>query len=184
MTVTALHSRGPVPLSWLDEVPDDDPNRYEIIDGRVYVSPPPVFGHQSALTRLVVLLDAVKPDGFEVVGGVGFQVGERTVLVPDLVVTHPHPYDTKYVTDPLPLAVEVISPSSRRHDRVRKLRVYSRAGVGAYWIVDPAEPSLLVFERQGDRLAETARVRGDEAYAATLPFPVCVVPAALTVTTE
>ena len=80
---------------------------------------------------------------------------------------------------PPALVVEVASPSTRRYDRVTKLAAYDRAGVPAYWVVDPDEPSVLVFEREGGALAERAHVRGDEAYAATVPFAMTVAASAL-----
>ncbi|MGO8991686.1 MAG: Uma2 family endonuclease [Polyangiaceae bacterium] len=41
------------------------------------------------------------------------------------------------VTGRADLVVEVVSPSSRRYDRVTKLRWYAQLGVPEYWIVDP-----------------------------------------------
>jgi Uma2 family endonuclease len=177
-SVTTIYDPGPVSLAEYEALPDDG-NRYELIDGVVYVSPTAVMVHQVASTMLHNLLTAAAPDDLFVTPTPGYQAGERTLLIPDLVVTPWPARDAKYVTEPLPLAVEVLSPSSRRYDRITKLAAYDRAGVDAYWIVDPVEPSLLVFEREGDRLVERAHVRGDEPFAATRPFQVTVVPGAL-----
>ena len=52
-------------------------------------------------------------------------------------------------TDPmgsLVLAVEVLSPSTRRKDQVLKRAKYEESGVQSYWIVDPEEPSLLALD--------------------------------------
>ena len=178
MTVFA---RGRVSVAEFEALPDDG-NRYELIDGTVYVSPAPAWAHQVALTRLGVLLSGAAPPGVEVVLTPGYRAAESTILVPDLVVAGGHPAPgEKYVSEPPLLLVEALSPSTRRHDRVRKLRVYERAGAAAYWILDPdpADPSLLVFTRADGRLAEQAHVRGPEPYPAELPFPVTVVPAEL-----
>ena len=48
------------------------------------------------------------------------------------------------------LVIEVLSPSSLRHDRLVKLGLYRRAGVREYWIVDPEYGSVQVFTRDGD----------------------------------
>jgi Uma2 family endonuclease len=39
---------------------------------------------------------------------------------------------------------EVLSPSNARHDLVKKQRLYHRAAVGHYWLVDPREGTLEV----------------------------------------
>ena len=50
------------------------------------------------------------------------------------------------------MIVEVLSPSSLRHDRLVKLGLYQRAGVREYWIVDPEYKSVQVFTQDGDFL--------------------------------
>lgn len=180
MSVTSLYARGPLSVAEFEALPDDG-NRYELIDGTVYVTPPPAWAHQVALGELHVVLHRAAPPGVAVVETPGYHAGPLSILIPDLVVArHPAPGE-KYVTEPPLLLVEALSPSTRRHDRVRKLRVYERAGAAAYWILDPdpADPSLLVFARVGGRLTEQAQVRGSEPYAATAPFAVTVVPADL-----
>ena len=54
------------------------------------------------------------------------------------------------------LVVEVISPSSRRDDRVRKMALYARSGVSEYWIADPIERTLVVNLLQGKEYAPVA----------------------------
>ncbi|HVF05769.1 MAG TPA: Uma2 family endonuclease [Frankiaceae bacterium] len=176
--MTTVYARGPVSVAEFEALPDDG-NRYELLDGTVYVTPAPAWVHQVALSRLNVLLRAAAPPHVEVVQTPGYRANERSILIPDLVVApHPAPGE-KYVSEPPLLLVEALSPSSRTHDRVRKLAAYERAGAAAYWILDPDEPALLVFERSGDRLVERANVTGDETFAAAVPFEVVVVPAAL-----
>jgi hypothetical protein len=51
--------------------------------------------------------------------------------------------------------------------------------VPAYWLVDPAEPSLTVLRLAEGRYVEEAKVTGDERYDASWPFPVSIVPSAL-----
>ena len=79
------------------------------------------------------------------------------------------------------LAVEVASPRTRLYDWNRKKDVYEKFGIVSYWIVEPdaAKPELIVFELRGGRYQEVARVAGDEAFEAALPFPVTVTPSAL-----
>jgi Uma2 family endonuclease len=77
------------------------------------------------------------------------------------------------------LAVEVLSPSSRSVDLVRKRAAYERAGLDHYWVVDPLLPAVTVLARVRGRLVEVAAAKGDEPLAVERPFPVTVVAADL-----
>jgi Uma2 family endonuclease len=74
------------------------------------------------------------------------------------------------------LVVEIHSP--RLADLTLKRAAYEAAGVPAYRLVDPAEPSLTVLRLEG-HYVEEAKVTGDERYDASWPFPVSIVPSAL-----
>jgi hypothetical protein len=56
---------------------------------------------------------------------------------------------------------------------------YAAAGVPAYWVVDPDEPSLTVLRLDGDRYVDAATVSGNEPFTATSPLAVTVVPGRL-----
>jgi Uma2 family endonuclease len=75
--------------------------------------------------------------------------------------------------------VEILSPSTRRKDLVLKRSKYQDVGVEHYWIVDPAEPSILALSLVNGHYAEVGRAVGDEEFRAELPFPVVIVPSAL-----
>ena len=51
------------------------------------------------------------------------------------------------------LVMEILSPSTTRHDRFTKFNLYQRAGVREYWMVDPVEKSVLVFVLEDGRYA-------------------------------
>jgi Uma2 family endonuclease len=128
----------------------DDGNRYEVLDGEVLVTPAPTPHHQKVIARLLVaLLDYVEgPGAGWVLQDVDllFQTGH--FLRPDLLVV---PRDARSgITDrgvetAPALVVEVLSPSSRTIDRVKKPRRYLEFGVPAYWVVDPAERAAWVW---------------------------------------
>ena len=63
-------------------------------------------------------------------------------MQPDLLVVAVDDIGDKNVSAPLALAVEVLSPSTRRTDRLLKRSRYEEGGIGAYWIVDPTVPSI------------------------------------------
>ena len=69
-----------------------------------------------------------------------------TMVEPDISVVCDHDKLDKHGCKGAPdLVVEVLSPSTRRHDRLIKLDLYQRAGVKEYWIVDPDSQSVQVF---------------------------------------
>jgi Uma2 family endonuclease len=76
--------------------------------------------------------------------------------------------------------VEIISPGREAQDRMFKRARYEALRVPAYWIVDPAKPSLteLRLSSRG-RYTERATVTGDETFTTGYPFPVELRPAAL-----
>lgn len=128
-------------LEMLHALPDDG-NRYELVDGELLVSPSPALPHQRVVAELLLLLApwarARRLEVFIAPSAITFT--PRRELQPDLFVV---PYrGGKRVQDVgelvhLILAIEVLSPSTARHDRVTKRRVYAEQGVAEYWIVDP-----------------------------------------------
>lgn len=127
-------------LEALHALPDDG-QRYELVDGELLVSPSPSMSHQQVLGELYLLLRAwARPHGLEVfLAPCAITFTRRRELQPDLFVV-PQLRGAR-VREPeeltrLVLAVEVLSPSTARYDRVTKRRVYLEQGVAEYWIVD------------------------------------------------
>ena len=120
----------------------DDGNRYEVVDGELLVTPSPAFAHQRAIAVLFRALDA-----YLRAGGIGEVVlspadiafGPGTMVQPDLFVVPsivgPVPREWSAI-GPLLLAIEILSPSTARHDRFTKRRLYQRQGIPECWIVD------------------------------------------------
>jgi len=167
----------------LEDMPDDE-FRYELDDGMLIVSPARSLPHQLAVTRLAVILNTVCPVGLLVVTGPGMNINKFQHRVPDLVVMRAESFTPMFMTDPPVLAVEVASPRTRVYDRGRKRDVYEAFGIRSYWIVDvgPDKPSLTVLVLRRGKYTEVARAAGDEAFHATWPFPVTIVPADLVAT--
>jgi Uma2 family endonuclease len=164
------------------EAAPDDGNRYELIDGSLLVSPAPSFAHQKAVTRLTALLDRVCPQDLHVlVAPFAVRPNESVELQPDVLVCR----DEDVTMQDLPVApllvVEVLSPSTKALDLTIKKAAYARLGVPSYWVLDPLEHVLTVFELDGTSFhyQQVAEVSGDKAYEATQPFPVRIVPAEL-----
>src|SRR4029077_17693023 len=70
------------------------------------------------------------------------------------------------------LVVEIASPSTRKRDETIKRRLYERAGVSEYWVVDPDIDVIRVYRREGDHFGrglELSREGGEELTTALLP---------------
>ncbi len=122
-------------------LPDDPRHRYETVDGELLVSPMPRFAHQRAVSRLGLMLGGyVQREG---VGEMMFSpydvvLDPYTLMQPDVLVIAPVGLDVvRGAAAPPPpyLAVEVLSPSTARADRLRKRPRYQRAAIEC-WLVD------------------------------------------------
>lgn len=157
-----------------------DGHRYELIDGTLLVTPAPEVPHQVIVLALYRLLWAARVPGTTVLTAPVDWVPEpRTVLEPDVLVVRRDDARGKFLTATPLLVVEVLSPSTAAQDRGSKRLKYEELGVPAYWLVDPAGPTLTALHLEAGRYAEVARVTGTERYDATVPYAVSVVPSAL-----
>jgi Uma2 family endonuclease len=134
-------SKVPTTADELDALPTDG-NRYEIIDGALFVTPPPSMRHQRAQMHLIErLLPYVKPLGLELFAApTDVRASPITQVEPDLLVIARRREISRgpnWVPMPeLHLAVEVLSPSTTRVDRGKKRALYVSQGVAEYWIID------------------------------------------------
>ena len=120
----------------------DDGNRYEIIDGDLFMTPAPAWRHQDAVGELFVLLrEYVRREGVghAVVAPADVRFSTHDVVQPDVFVVplvdgrRPEGFED---AGRLILAVEVLSAGTARADRVRKRTLYREQDVSQYWIVD------------------------------------------------
>ena len=118
----------------------DDGLRHEVVDGEHLVSPAPRAPHQDAVLLLAVELRAyVKRNGLgkAMVSPADLELDRKSLMQPDVFVTRNRRVKTWKDALPLRLAVEVLSPSTARADRIVKRRRFQRAAI-EYWIVDLA----------------------------------------------
>jgi Uma2 family endonuclease len=133
----------------------------EIIDGELFVSPRPAPQHAQACSRILGDINGLDgPPGGR--GGGGWRIlfepelhfGED-VLVPDLAAWKWERMPRLPKTPAFELApdwvCEIVSPSSGKLDRVKKLPVYARVAVAHAWIVDPLQRTLEVFRLENRR---------------------------------
>ena len=156
----------------LMEVPDT--KVAEIIDGELIVSPRPASPHAHAATLLgadVVasfhrsLGDPDGPGGWWIVLEPELHFGED-IVVPDWAAWRRERMPTfpnvPFFTLAPDWVCEVISPSTGRVDRSRKMNIYSREGVGHLWFVDPLLQTVEVYRREAGRWVVVITHAGDE----------------------
>ena len=129
--------------------------RAELIDGEIYYMASPNITHQSLLRELAVLFvnyqrRASKPcETFFAPFGVFINLDKHNYLEPDLIVICDKEEDTRLQKNGCQgapdLVIEIVSPSSKTMDYVRKLAKYRETGVREYWIVDPMKERVLVY---------------------------------------
>jgi Uma2 family endonuclease len=135
----------PEPVTTIEELlalPEDG-LRHELLDGVHVVTPAPQVKHQLVVTELVSALRTALPPASEyrvLTSPADIVIGPRTLVQPDVFVARLPGTGASATWRELgvPLiAVEVLSPGTAARDRATKRRLYQRAGVAEYWIVDP-----------------------------------------------
>src|SRR5574341_1448890 len=129
----------------------DDRTRKEILGGDLYATPAPSPAHQRALTRLLAALHThvVAHGAGEVLPSpINLILSDINVVQPDIVYVRAD--REALITDagvqgPPDLAIEILSPSTTKLDRGRKMELYARCGIPEHWIVDPDTRTVEIF---------------------------------------
>jgi Uma2 family endonuclease len=151
----------------------DDGYRYELIDGALIVTPAPTPRHQTAVLELAVLLRLACPKKLVVfVAPLDVALATDTVLEPDLLVARRIDVTEKNLPAAPVLAIEVLSPSTRRIDLTLKRDRFEAAGCPSYWVIDPVRPAIVAWELRDGRYLLVADVEGDDEFVTELPYPV------------
>lgn len=157
--VTTLHVRRD---GWtVDDLPDREDVRYELVDGALLVNPSPTPRHSGVAARLQRMLwDTVGP-GWDVLPGAGVVFDRRNYREPDVAVVRSAALSRSQITpaDVL-LAVEVMSPSSVANDRVAKPAQYAAAGIPHFWRVEHDPPVLVRHVLENGVYREVGRSGG------------------------
>jgi len=135
----------------------DDGNRYELVDGELLVTPAPSMPHQVVVSHLHVALAIYlkqHPTVMVLASPADISWDREKLVQPDLFVIPASEVSRSWKTvRTLLLAVEVVSPSSARGDRLVKRRLYQRQQVATCWIVDP-DARLVEVWHPGDERPE------------------------------
>ena len=128
----------------------DDGRRYEIHGGELVVVPAPILRHQFAAGELVTMLNDYRrrSGGLAVAAPFDVVFDEHDVLQPDVVFFRAERLRLLDPDSPAraapDLVVEVLSPSTAKLDRGRKMRIFAQYAVPEYWIVDPVHRRIEV----------------------------------------
>lgn len=153
-----------VRYTWKDYCSWDDDKRWELIDGVPYLMSAPRTLHQEVVgTFYIAMAAALRKQPCRVyLSPLDVRLSDWDVVQPDLlVVCERSQVLPTHIEGPPTLVVEVLSPSTQRHDRIRKLGVYKKFGVKEYWIVSVSPPMLEVLVLDGDSY-RTMAAHGDE----------------------
>lgn len=153
----------------LQERPEYEFQRLEIIDGELFVSASPIPLHQWVMTNAVYGLEAVvrpRKLGRVFFAPLAVRLAADTVVEPDIFYISWQRLDiigSKVIEGRPDLVMEILSPSSRRRDLVLKKELYERYGVPEYWVLDAQARAVTIFSlvdgryRQVPILDEIAR---------------------------
>jgi len=150
----------------------------EIVDGELHVSPRPAVPHAMGASALgAVLVGKMQfgdggPGGWWILDEPELHLGEQ-VVVPDIGGWRrerlPSPPRDAFLTIAPDWVCEVLSPSTSRFDRTKKLPVYARVGVHHLWLLDPLIETLETYRLESGHWVLLATYSGDEVVRAE-PF--------------
>ncbi|RJQ24722.1 MAG: Uma2 family endonuclease [Peptococcaceae bacterium] len=137
---------------------------YQLIGGKLVMTPAPTTYHQIISMRLEVKLAnfvAEKDLGIILYAPVDVYFEEKETYQPDIVFIA---RDRLHIIEPAKikgapdLVVEILSPSTGYYDLKKKARTYARHGVKEYWVVDPEDKSIEVYMGEEGKFVLNQRV--------------------------
>lgn len=147
---------------YMDLVESSD-QRYELIDGEVYLLASPRFNHQVIVTEISghfynyfkgkPCQSLTAPLDVRLFGFATKFEEDPNVVQPDVIVVCDQDKvsaDSKYEGIPT-LVVEVLSPSTKGKDMITKLNLYMKSGVSEYWMVDLELKSIIQYSFSADK---------------------------------
>jgi len=129
-------------------------NRCEIYNEQLFELTTPPLLHQDIIGKLGValMLCFPKPNSITIYSP-NLYINEHNLFIPDLAFYNKHSLanpkvlkNPHYLLFAPHLIIEVISPSTKRNDRVHKVKAYAEFSVKNYWIIDPENKTLEALE--------------------------------------
>ncbi len=160
----------------------EDGQRYEIIDGALYMTPAPNIPHQEIAGEIFSYLRTyIKSPGLGRVfmSPVDVELAAGTVVQPDVVVVlnaNIGKITYSHIVGAPDLVVEIASPGTSTYDRHKKYDAYARAGVSEYWIVDPIAYTVEVLSLDGASYELVGIFKGQETLLSKIVPQIAEVP--------
>jgi Uma2 family endonuclease len=169
----AIQSRS-LTIDDLQRMRDASNDRFELIEGELFVTPSPSPLHQDISGNLYTLVRSVvfaSGRGRVFFAPLDVRLAENTIVQPNLIVIlSDRSVLTEARVEGAPsLAVEIISPSTSDYGRVTKRNLYAQYGVPEYWIVDPDAETVTICSDPQDGRYRTEQATSDVAISATIP---------------
>ncbi|MFQ5615441.1 MAG: Uma2 family endonuclease [Anaerolineales bacterium] len=134
--------------------------KYEIIDGVLFMSPAPAIAHQDSSGELFARMRIYASNhslGKVLEAPTDVYIpGQPVPVQPDILFVRKERLGIigELAVDGAPdLVVEILSPSNESYDRITKRKLYQRAGVPEYWLVNYWEKRVTIFVLTGGKLA-------------------------------
>ncbi|HET7437036.1 MAG TPA: Uma2 family endonuclease [Thermoanaerobaculia bacterium] len=137
----------------------EDGRRHEIIDGEHYVTPSPATKHQAISFNLTLALgNYTRASRLGRIFAAPYDVvlSASDIVEPDLVFVkfdRAHIIAEAHIEGAPDLVIEILSPGTRKRDETIKRKLYERAGVFEYWLVDPESERITIYRNDGARFA-------------------------------
>jgi Uma2 family endonuclease len=164
-------------VAWLQFRSGSD-DHYELLNGRIVMTPPAGYPHGSIGINVVVALsDCLRQSrlGHLLDSSQGFTLPSGDIVEPDCSFVSSERWDAmpeaeegrflKVVPD---LVVETLSGATATRDRGEKRDIYERNGVHEYWLIDPRAKTLTVSGARDGKLVEGPRLSGDDRVTSTV----------------
>lgn len=128
----------------------------QLIDGEVMIGMAPNVKHQKIVREIMFLFMTIakQKQGEAFDSPTEVFLDEYNIYEPDVVYLTPDSncaVTEKNLVGAPDLVVEVLSPSTAKHDRSAKFQAYQGHGVDEYWIVDPVHETIEVWQLESDR---------------------------------
>jgi len=164
---------------WLNERPRSDINHYELLNGRIVMTPPAGWPHGRIEVKLARMLDehvSRAKLGIVLGSSTGFDLPSGDTVEPDVsfisserLAAGPAPERRKFLRVVPNLVVEILSDPAARWDRTEKKGIYERNGVDEYWLVNPDRRDVTVFHLAGGRYDAGVVFASDQIVSKLLP---------------
>lgn len=140
---------------------------YQLIGGKLIMTPPPSTYHQIVSMELgVKLANFVKKNdlGRVLSAPIDVYFEETETYQPDIIFISKdrlHIIERERIKGAPDLVIEILSPATAYYDLRKKFKIYEKHGVKEYWIVDPEDKSVIAYKSQQGKFSLIQELKGE-----------------------